>query len=170
LGTDGQNIRSDTQPSPEIPYIYHVLDVAERVKHLGGDFEIVGLLHDSVEDAPHDRPLALDDIEARFGKAVRDGVDGMTKREGEEYHTQHLRRVMTNHIAKAVKIADASHNISKAHLISDPKEQGRLRHKYGEALGALGVDPIQAEVPLVFLESQEFTGWTEEEGGQGFGL
>ena len=35
-----------------VPYIYHVLDVANRVKNLGEDIEIVGLLHDAVEDAP----------------------------------------------------------------------------------------------------------------------
>ena len=102
----------------EIPYIYHVLDVAKRVQHLGEDFEIVGLLHDSVEDSP----LTLDDIELQFGKAVRNAVDGMTKREGEDYHTEYILRVLSNPISKEVKIADASHNISKAHLISEPKD------------------------------------------------
>ena len=66
-----------------VPYIYHVLDVANRVKNLGEDIEIVGLLHDAVEDASPDRPLTLDEIEVKFGKAVCDGVDGMTKRKGE---------------------------------------------------------------------------------------
>lgn len=60
-----------------VPYIFHVLDVAKRVKHLGKDVEIVGLLPDAVEDAPHDCPLTLDEIEIKFGKAVRDGVDAM---------------------------------------------------------------------------------------------
>ena len=148
-----------------IPYIYHVLDVAKRVKHFGEDFEIVGLLHDSLEDAPYDRPLTLNDIEVHFGKAVRDGVDGMTKREGEDYHFEYTLRVLSNPISKEVKIADASHNISKAHLISEPKEQERLRTKYAAVLQALGVNPIQVEVPLVFLETQEFSGWTNLKGG-----
>ena len=155
-----EEIHRDQSDKLEIPYIYHVLDVAKRVKHLGEDFEIVGLLHDSVEDSP----LALDDIEVQFGKAVRDGVDGMTKREGEDYHTEYILRVMSNPISKEVKIADASHNISKAHLITESKEQERLRNKYAEVLLALGVDPIQEEVPLEFLESQDFTGWTEMKG------
>jgi len=146
----------------EVAYIFHVLDVAKRVKNLGQDFEIVGLLHDAVEDAPPDRPLTLDRIEAQFGETVRYGVDGMTRREGEEYHTEYLPRVRSNYIARAVKIADASHNISKAHLITDPTEQEQLRNKYASALEFLGVDPIQAEVPLVFWENLDFTGWIEK--------
>ncbi len=51
---------------------------------------------------------------------------------------------------------------TKAHLISESKEQERLRNKYAAVLSGLGVDPNLAEVPLEFLESQEFTGWTEE--------
>ena len=144
----------------KIPYIYHVLDVAKRVKHLGEEIEIVGLLHDAVEDAPPDRRLTLDEIEMKFGKDVRDGVDGMTKREGEEYYTEYLPRLISNHIAQIVKIADSSHNISKAHLIPELKEQEKLRNKYAAALEVLGVDPIQAEVPLVFSEGPDFTGWT----------
>ena len=61
-------------------------------------------------------------------------------------------------------LTDASHNISKAHLISEPNEQERLRNKYAAVLRGLGIDPLQADVPLVFLESQEFTGWTEMKG------
>ena len=33
------------------PYMAHILDVASRVSHLGEPFEIVGLLHDAIEDA-----------------------------------------------------------------------------------------------------------------------
>ena len=47
--------------------------------------------------------------------------------------------------------AGASHNISKAHLITNLREQEQLRNKYASALDFLGVDPTQAEVPLVFL-------------------
>ena len=68
----------------ENPYIYHVLDVAKRVAHLGQNYEIVALLHDAVEDAPDHRPLSLDDIGQRFGSTVREGVDAMTKRKGED--------------------------------------------------------------------------------------
>ena len=64
----------------ENPYIYHVLDVAKRVAHLGQNYEIVALLH----DAPDHRPLSLDDIGQRFGSTVREGVDAMTKRKGED--------------------------------------------------------------------------------------
>jgi len=160
-----QEIHSNQTDKLGVLYIYHVLDVAKRVKHYGEDFEIVGLLHDAVEDAPQDRPLTSDEVEEQFGIAVGSGVDGMTRREGEDYYAEYLPRLISNPIAKAVKIADASHNISKAHLIADPKEQRHLRNKYAAALEVLGVDPIKAEVSLVFLESQKFTGWTEKREG-----
>ena len=32
------------------PYMAHILDVALRVTHLGETFEVVGLLHDAIED------------------------------------------------------------------------------------------------------------------------
>jgi len=55
-------------------------------------------------------------------KVVRDGVDGMTKRtfpEKEDYKTEYLPRVADKPISTAIKIADASHNLSKVYLISD---------------------------------------------------
>ena len=144
------------------PYMAHVIDVAKRVAHMGEDFEIVGLLHDAVEDAPPERQASLlNEIGEKFGQIVRDGVDGMTKRtfpKKEDYTTEYLPRVAENSIAKAVKIADASHNLSKAHLILDLVQQMRLRKKYTKALEYLGVDPIAAERPIIFVEDE--SGWS----------
>jgi len=79
------------------PYMAHVLDVAKRVAPLGEDYEIVGLLHDAVEDAPPERQASLlNEIGEKFGQIVRDGVDGMTKRtlpKKEDYKTEYLPRV-----------------------------------------------------------------------------
>lgn len=94
-----------------IPYINHVKEVADRVSEYGEDYIIVGLLHDSVEDTD----ITLEDIEAKFGRAIRDGVDGMTKREGEDYFDDYLPRVTLNELSRRVKVADSSHNLSKNH-------------------------------------------------------
>jgi (p)ppGpp synthase/HD superfamily hydrolase len=145
------------------PYIYHVLDVVSRVAHLGPDYEIVGFLHDAVEDAPDHRPLTFAEIEQRFGPIVCAGVDAMTKQKTEDYHTDYLPRVASDPIGKVVKVADASHNISKAHLITDEALQKQLRAKYTEALEFLGADPIAAEVPLHFVRTANFTGWREDQ-------
>jgi hypothetical protein len=146
------------------PYIYHVLDVARRVADRGADFEIVALLHDAVEDAPAHRPLSFAEIEQHYGAAVSAGVDAMTKRSSpskEDYLEDYLPRLAADPIGKVVKIADASHNISKAHLIADESEQKRLRTKYATALSYLGADPAEAERPIVFVETESFTGWRE---------
>ena len=109
-----------------IPYIVHVQDVADRVSDRGEDYIIVGLLHDSVEDTD----ISLESIEEKFGKIVRDGVDGMTKRNGEDYFDDYLPRVASNKISKLVKLADSSHNLSKNHLLEVSDQQERLKHKY----------------------------------------
>ena len=116
------------------PYIDHVRDVADRVSSLGENYAIVGLLHDSVEDTD----ITLEEIEEKFGKDVRDGVDGMTKREGEDYFDDYLPRVASNEISRNVKIADSSHNLSKNHLLKDPELRGKLKQKYTSVLQFLG--------------------------------
>ena len=46
----------------------HISDVASRVSHLGESYEIVGLLHDAIEDAcPKEfQEKILDEIKATF--------------------------------------------------------------------------------------------------------
>jgi len=147
------------------PYMAHVLDVAKRVAHLGEDYEIGGLLHDVVEDAPSERQTSmLNEIREKFGQVIRDAVDGMTKRifpTKEDYTSEYLPRLAANPISKAIKIADASHNLSKAHLISDQAEQVRLRKKYTHALKYLGVSPMAAERPLEFVHGENGGVWKE---------
>ena len=62
--------------------------------------------------------------------------------------------MITSDIARSVKIADSSHNLSKAHLIEDEALQEKLRNKYIQVLDYLGVDGKSCEKPLVFQENQ----------------
>ena len=68
----------------------------------------------------------------------------------EDYFEEYLPRLMTSDMAKEVKIADSSHNLSKAHLIEDIDLQYKLRNKYVRGLDFLGVDGKSCEVPLIY--------------------
>jgi len=142
-------------------YCHHLADVARRVAHLGQPYEIVAWLHDSVEDTG----ATLSEIEALFGPEVRAGVDAMTKRKGERYVEDYLPRLKSNELAVAVKIADASHNWGKAHLLGDvdPQAAQRLGAKYRTALLALGVDVNRLPLHIVFDNGA----WRPLESGPG---
>ncbi|MGI9509220.1 MAG: HD domain-containing protein [Geminicoccaceae bacterium] len=133
-----------------IAYVHHVEDVARRVAHLGRETEIIAWLHDVVEDTD----VSLDEIEARFGAEVRAGVDAMTKRRSERYLEDYLPRLQANQHAVAVKIADATHNWGKTHLLqdSDPQQARTLGEKYSLALERLGADRAGLPEKLIFKD------------------
>ncbi|WP_417794825.1 HD domain-containing protein [Terasakiella pusilla] len=112
-----------------VPYIEHVRAVASAVAHLGLNFEIVGLLHDSLEDCTDRSLVSMEILTERFGSEIAEAVAAMTKQPHEDYDTQYLPRVMSNPIAAAVKRADVAHNKSRLHLL-DPIARSRLAAKY----------------------------------------
>jgi len=116
-----------------VPYLWHVLDVARRARPLGADYEIVAVLHDTVEKTD----TSLDEIEAAFGKTIRDGVDAMSKRAGDDFFADYMPRVLANHLARAVKYCDASDNLSGVDAISDPETREKKEAKYRKALAML---------------------------------
>ena len=69
-------------------------------------------------------------------------------------------RLKKNKIALKVKIADSSHNLSKAHLIEDHAYQEELRQKYIKVLNFLGVDGSKQEKEIIFDENK--TKWVEK--------
>lgn len=130
-----------------VPYIHHLEDVARRVAGQSAVVVSTAWLHDSVEDTD----ASLAEIEALFGRDVRDAVDAMTRREGEVYFADYLPRLQQNPDAVLVKIADASHNLGKAHLLAetDSERAASLEKKYRRVLTALGVPSVVPE-HLVF--------------------
>ncbi len=145
-------VHGNLRDKKNYPYMAHILDVALRVAHLGESFEVVGLLHDAIEDAePEDFKKEITElIETSFSKEIVLAIKAMSKRQGEDYFEDYLPRLKENKIATQVKIADSSHNLSKAHLFDEILKQEELRNKYIKVLDELGEDGRSCEKPLVY--------------------
>ena len=146
------------------PYVAHINDVARRVQEFGDEYIIVALLHDAIEDAVDHKDgkkfqeEIINEIKETYNREVVQAINVMTKSSGDDYFADYLPRVKNNKIAKEVKIADSSHNLSKAHLLDDePELQEKLRQKYISVLDELGVDGISCEKPIIFKDGK----WSE---------
>ena len=148
-----QSVHGPLKDKKHYPYMSHIIDVAKRVSHLGEKYEVVALLHDAIEDAePLDfKKKVTAQIEVGFDEEIVLAVKAISKNPGEDYFADYLPRLKLNSIATQVKIADASHNLSKAHLLNQIDEiplQEELRSKYIKVLDELGVDGKSCEKPL----------------------
>lgn len=131
---DGQ-----TRKNSGAPYISHPIAVAEISTEIarsrGSSYAeleiiyIVALLHDVVEDTDTELSdianLFNKDCSEQFVTDIVDAVDALTKRDGETY-LDSIRRVLKNSVARIVKTADLTHNMSDL-------KPGSLRDKYGLA-------------------------------------
>ena len=162
-----KKVHGDQVDKKDFPYLAHIYDVAERVKKYGESYYIVGLLHDAIEDAcdisEEFQQDVIMEIKENFDKEIYDAIIAMTKlkpplRETkEDLLTEYLPRLKQNPIALKVKIADSSHNLSKAYLIEDVILQDKLRQKYVKTLDFLGVDGSKQEKQITFTNNK----WTE---------
>lgn len=114
-----------------MPYICHPL-------HLAGQMEdeaavCAALLHDVAEDTD----ITVEQLEeAGFGGEIAGALRLLTHREGEPY-MDYIRRIRGNRIARAVKLADLSHNGDLSRL--DRVDEGALERaeKYRQAMDIL---------------------------------
>ncbi len=117
------------------PYIEHVLKVAEIVDmaHHNDEFYIVALLHDVIEDTD----MTFSDIKNfGFNERIVHSLKALTKRKSETYEN-YLKRVRQDSAARAVKIADLTHN-SDLSRIKEPSQADYDRiKKYEKALAFL---------------------------------
>lgn len=114
-----------------IPYIYHPIHLAEQ---MADEYTTcVALLHDVVEDTD----VTLEDLAKSFPKEVVDAVALMTHADGVDYF-DYVRKIRTNPIAKAVKLADLTHN-SDTTRMDTPDEASikRWEIKYRKAFEIL---------------------------------
>ncbi|HEX9060316.1 MAG TPA: GTP pyrophosphokinase [Clostridia bacterium] len=105
----------------EIPYIWHVIRVARRVKRT--DEKIVALLHDVVEDTD----TSFEEIrKLGVSEEIIDAIDLLTHRKGVVYE-EYVRNIAKNALARAVKLADLADN-------TDPKRMERLPYDVKQRL------------------------------------
>jgi (p)ppGpp synthase/HD superfamily hydrolase len=117
------------------PYIEHALSVRDAVKGLGEDYQVVALLHDTVEDCEgHERTAVIAYICEVFGLAILRHVLALTREEGESYH-RYIQRCAKDPLTAKVKIADLLNNMQADRLPSPltQKDIDRME-KYSKAL------------------------------------
>lgn len=121
-----------------VPYIEHVRYVAQHAGEYGIDAEIVGWLHDVVEDTS----IPLDDLRAFFPAEIIDAVDAITRRytedtnDPEPYLGVFIPRIKVNALARIVKIEDLQHNLSRIDNLPEEQRDG-MRRRYQRALEIL---------------------------------
>ena len=109
----------------------HARAVAEVLRRSGGDerTEVVGLLHDVVEDTPR----TLDEVRDEFGDAVATMVGALTEDPTIRHYAQR-KRALRSAIAAAgspvvdVAIADKIATLHHARLTASPVTDRKLRH------------------------------------------
>ena len=118
----------------------HVEPVASLLAPYGEHAQMVGLLHDVVEDTD----VTLDDLRARgVPEEVVEGVEGMTKRPGETKQEAALRARDTCRLSRLGKLADNTANRLGLEELAktDPEKAARIRPKYEEIRVLLVTDP-----------------------------
>ena len=113
------------------PYIGHPLRVMNSLSTL--EEKIVGVLHDAIEDSP----LELKDLsEQDFPPHIVEAINAITKCKGEDYET-YLTRVMSNHLALRVKIADMKDNMDISRIANPTAKDRQRLAKYQTTLPRL---------------------------------
>jgi len=121
------------------PYILHPLRVmfslSRNDEHLvlgkdnhqftSEDAQIVGVLHDTVEDTH----LTLKDLGEHFPNYIVDAVNALTRRPKEEY-SHYLVRVQSNKLAATVKLADLRDNLDLTRIENPNDRDFRRWQKY----------------------------------------
>lgn len=116
------------------PYILHVLRVGAAGKTL--DEQVVGFLHDVLEDTTYPRTT----LRCIFSIKVMDAVDAITRAKDEMYR-DYIIRLAKNPLAKAVKITDLRDNLRRLDSLPYSEAEGLLI-RYRRALAQLGVEEI----------------------------
>lgn len=120
-----------------VPYIFHPYHVAEQM--IDEVTVCVALLHDVVEDTS----VTMDELAKEFPAEVIEALKLLTHEAGEEY-LEYVKRVCTNPVAKAVKIADMTHNMDESRIYDKSKvSEKQIEHwkiKYSKAMEILRED------------------------------
>jgi (p)ppGpp synthase/HD superfamily hydrolase len=98
-----------TQEYGNLPYLYHLVKVVERVRYSTDDEDIIiaAILHDVVEDTE----VTNQDILLQFNLRVAQIVDLLTHRKFITY-TEYLQRLSLDEDATLIKVCDLEENLS----------------------------------------------------------
>ena len=113
-----------------LPYITHPERVASRLST--PEAQVVGWLHDTVEDTP----LTLSDICKKFGPETAAAVDAISRRDGEKW-SDYIDRVAANPMARQVKISDLVDNSNLTRIPHVTLKDVKRQAKYNKALKKL---------------------------------
>ena len=113
-----------------LPYITHPERVASRLST--PEAQVVGWLHDTVEDTP----LTLSDISKKFGPETAAAVDAISRRDGEKW-SDYIDRVAANPMARQVKISDLVDNSNLTRIPHITLKDVKRQAKYNKALKKL---------------------------------
>ncbi len=113
-----------------VDYIKHPEFVAD---HVTEDAEkIVAYLHDTVEDTD----LKPNIIKELFGEDILKSVLLLTHNKGEDYF-EYVKRVKQDNVARAVKIADLTHNMQIDRIPNPTEKDYKRLEKYKKAIEIL---------------------------------
>lgn len=113
------------------PYVFHPFHIAEQMKN--ETTTVVALLHDVVEDSA----VTFEDIaKYGFGDIVVDALRLLTRSKDERYF-DYIEKIKKNEIAKAVKLADLSHNSDLSRLNEICEKDIARAEKYKRAIEIL---------------------------------
>lgn len=116
------------------PYILHPLRLA--LKFENEEEMVVAVLHDVVEDSD----LTLQDLsDLGFSNTVTDAIGCISKAPGESYDG-FISRVLSNEIARRVKIEDIKDNLDLTRLQNVSEEDLKRVKKYHRALRKLTLE------------------------------
>ena len=114
-----------------MPYIFHPVHLAEQMTD--ENTTVCALLHDVVEDTPYTLP----DLRAMgFPPEVIDALTLLTHDKSVPY-MDYVRKIKTNHIASAVKLADLRHNSDLSRLDTVDDDALKRVKKYKQAMSIL---------------------------------
>lgn len=112
-------------------YILHPLTVMAQMDTV--ESKIVAVLHDAIEDSE----LTIDQLtEQGFPQLITEAILAISKFDGELY-ADYLVRVMSNAIARKVKIADVTHNMDISRIANPTAKDFQRLEKYKKILQEL---------------------------------
>ncbi len=114
-----------------IPYVFHPFHLAEQMET--EETTTVALLHDLVEDTRYTIKYLT---KKGFPETVTDAIKLLTHEKGVDY-MDYVKKIKSNPIARAVKIADLKHNSDLTRLDEITPKALKRREKYLEALELL---------------------------------